>query len=183
VTENNCPQAEHNQVDASGESRMDSSRLRPTGGAVTLEMRPGGEEDVSVIRQLFPNAEERIEVIGHRLGADQTVVEVRLPVFRCIYPTMPAAHEACRSLPETVGTHLEAVTVLHEAEFEALADYHSRQLLIVDYLLRDKTCAHADVRDYLYHNDRLNTLASILGEERVVPSSIDLKRLLTHAPS
>jgi hypothetical protein len=134
---------------------------------------PFSEKDVAIMRELFPNAEERIEVVRQEYrvvvhedsGPEATWVDVRLPVSRCRYPTMDIAAADCPKLPDSLKTHLEAATVLHEEEFEVLAEYHSRWLLVYDYLIRH-CCGGSDHFWRNHHNARLNNLARILGQER-----------------
>jgi hypothetical protein len=155
---------------------------------VTVEVVVTNGLDLRFTRKLFPNADETEEIVWPAgpvvkgteppvlLGQPRIMGRVRwLPccdlrgrVFRAEFSSVPEARRICRLLPETVAWRIRAEVTLDEAQLEALAEHHSRQLMLVE-LDREiaKGLESVDVDTYQYHRQRLDNLKAVLSEDRV----------------
>jgi hypothetical protein len=100
--------------------------------AVTLQIVAHDGDDPHTVRQLLPNADERVEVVARTPLQDRTWLDVQLPVFRASFAAVPLANNAGRRLPSTVTFLVTAQATLDDRQLVILARYHIHQFLLED---------------------------------------------------
>lgn len=149
---------------------------------VTVVLTVSNERDLAAVRQLFPDAEERLEVVGQRPEGG-TCVDVSEPVFRAKSATIQDARVACQLLPQTVRRRFEGPMLLDERELQALARHHAYRLLDIEHLINVDQCfGSSDLRRRDYHDARLSDLDGVLGRVEVDVIFDEVKRTFTPSP-